>query len=57
MGAFFRLTVLQEPRLKVPFYFPLMKMKPPPRKTAQTLPTQIKTTLERKITTSRDQEV
>jgi len=26
MGTFFLITVLQEPRLKVPFYFPLLEM-------------------------------
>jgi hypothetical protein len=34
MGAFFLITVSQEPRLKVPFYFPLAKMKTPPLKIA-----------------------
>jgi hypothetical protein len=34
MGAFFLITVSSEPRLKVPFYFPLKKMEPLPLKIA-----------------------
>jgi hypothetical protein len=34
MGTFFLITVASEPRLKVPFYFPLMKMTTLPIKIA-----------------------